>query len=239
MAGCQGHATESRRVIEALNRLDATSKELAVTGAAPSCPAPAKDTVAPAASDPSRGEAIPGPLASTAEEPRLLNEFLFLATRDNPEVRAADESVRTALAVVPQATAPPDPELLTRTLPEPARYADGNNYFILSVMMTLPVPEKLDRAGRVALEEAWMALHDAVKVRREVLAEVKRAYFRLYVLDKTIETSRANRELLRGLIDVAHAEVAAGRRSQEDVLRAQVELYALDSELIEPRSPAT
>jgi outer membrane protein TolC len=68
-----------------------------------------------------------------------------------------------------------------------------------------------------------------------VIAEVKRAYFQVYVLGRSIDITQENQRLLRGLIDVARAQVAAGRRPQDDVLRAQVELSNLEAELISLR----
>lgn len=80
-----------------------------------------------------------------------------------------------------------------------------------------------------------MAVEQLQRTRLNVIGDVKRAYFRLYVIDKTVEIDMANQDLLRGLIDAARAQVAAGRRSQDDVLRAQVELYNLERRLIELR----
>jgi len=73
------------------------------------------------------------------------------------------------------------------------------------------------------------------EVRLRIIAEVKRTYFQLYVLDKSIQITQDNQRLLRGLIDVARAQVAAGRRPQDDILRAQVELSSLEAELISLR----
>jgi cobalt-zinc-cadmium efflux system outer membrane protein len=174
-------------------------------------------------------------LGRSQREPRSLREYILLALMENPEIRAAEQTVRARYARVPQATALPDPMLMTKTLPEPVRTAEGDNYFVLGVQQKFPVPEKLDRAGRVAWQEARMGLEALQRVRLRVIADVKRAYFRLYIIDKTIGIDRANQDLLRGLIDAARAQVAAGRRSQDDVLRAQVELYNLESRLIELR----
>ena len=156
----------------------------------------------------------------------------MLALEQNPEIKAAEETARARTARVAQVTALPDPLVMTKTLPEPVRTAEGDNYFILGVQQKFPVPGKLDHAGRVALREARMALEELQARRLRVIADVKRAYFRLYVVDKTMEIDRANQELLRGLIDAARARVAAGQRSADDVLRAQVELSTLESELI-------
>lgn len=183
---------------------------------------------------------VHGPKPETApvpepDTPDSLRAYIVLALRENPDIKAAEEVVRSRYARVPQATALPDPMLTTKTLPEPVRTAEGDNYFILGIQQKLVVPEKLDRAGRVAWQQARMAVEDLQRVRLNVIADVKRVYFRLYVIDKTIEIDLANQDLLRGLIDAARAQVAAGRRSQDDVLRAQVELYGLESKLIDLR----
>ena len=164
--------------------------------------------------------------------PASLREFIMLALQENPEIKQAEETAHARAARIPQVTALPDPILNTKTLPEPVRTAEGDNYFILGVSQKFPVPEKLDRAGRIALEETRMALERLQETRLRVIAGIKRAYFQVYVLDKSMEVTRDNQDLLGGLIDVARAQLAAGRRAQDDVLRAQVELSSLEAELI-------
>jgi outer membrane protein TolC len=172
------------------------------------------------------------PSPQTLRAPGTLREFIVRALEENPEIKAAEDTARAKAERVPQVTALPDPILKTKTLPEPVRTAEGDNFFILGISQKLPVPEKLDRRGRIALEETRMALDRLQETRLRVIAGVKRAYFQLYIVDKSIEITRANQDLLRGLIDVARTQVAVGRRSQEDVLRAQVELSNLEAELI-------
>lgn len=175
---------------------------------------------------PSRAEAV---------SPRSLHDYILLALRENPEIKAALANAEAKAARVPQVTALPDPVLSTKTLPEPIRTAEGDNFFVLGIRQKFPVPEKLDRAGRIALEAARMALRRLEEARLRVIAGVKRSWYRLYIIDRTTEITRGNQDLLRGLIDVARGQAAAGRRSQDDVLRAQVELSTLESQLIELR----
>jgi outer membrane protein TolC len=175
------------------------------------------------------------PLDSAPKPPQSLRDYIFLALEQNPDIKAAEQVARAKAARVPQVTALPDPMLATKTLPEPVRTAEGDNYFVLGIQQKFPVPEKLDRAGRVALQEVRMALEELQQKRLRVIADVKRAYFRVYVIDMTIEIDLTNQDLLRGLIDAVRAQVAAGRSSQGDVLRAQVELSTLESKLIELR----
>lgn len=165
--------------------------------------------------------------------PTSLREFIILALQENPEIKQAEETAHARAARIPQVTALPDPMVRTKTLPEPVRTAEGDNFFILGVSQKFPVPEKLDRAGRIALEETRMALQELERVRLRVIADVKRAYFQLYAIDKSIEITTENRDLMRGLIDVAIGQVEAGKRAQEDVLRAQVELSNLEAQLVQ------
>ncbi|MFQ5489595.1 MAG: TolC family protein [Phycisphaerae bacterium] len=164
--------------------------------------------------------------------PTTLREFILAALNKNPDIQAAHQKARAKAERIPQVTALPDPNLSTKTLPEPVRTAEGDNFFILGVSQKLPVPEKLDRAGRIALEETRIALQRLEETRLRIIADVKRVYFQLYVIDQSLQVTRDNQDLLRGLIDVARAQVAAGRRGQDDALRAQVELSNLEAELI-------
>lgn len=188
----------------------------------------------PAATQPAH-RAPASQTAAERAEPRTLRDYIVLALAQNPDIRAAEETAHARAARVPQETALPDPMLMTRTLPEPVRTAEGDNFFYLGVQQRFPVPAKLDHAGRIALQEARMALEDLQRRRLDVIADVKRVYFRIYIIDRTVEVDQANQDLLRGLIDAARAQVAAGRRPQDDVLRAQVELFDLERQLIELR----
>ncbi len=177
--------------------------------------------------------AAPG--SAQLETPETLRDFIVLALENNPAIRRAQELAHAKAARIPQVTALPDPLIRTKTLPEPVRTAEGDNFFILGVSQKFPVPEKLDRAGQIALEETHMALEQLQQTRLAVIADVKRAYSTLYAVDRSADITKENRDLLRGLIDVARSGLAAGQRPQEDVLRSQVELSNLEAQLVELR----
>lgn len=216
-----------------LNRVGREEVSAAIERHFQARPATAEDYArTPSVTESPGGDRPEAPVPQTLRAPGTLREFLVRALEENPEIKAAEETARAKAERIPQVTALPDPVLKTKTLPEPVRTAEGDNFFNLGVSQKFPVPEKLDTKGRIALEETRMALERLRQARLRVIGDVKRAYFRLYVLDKTIEITGANQHLLRGLIDVARAQVAAGRRRQDDVLRAQTELSNLEAELI-------
>ena len=178
------------------------------------------------------GDEDAGPV-KLSQSPAALRDYIALALRENPSIQAAEATARAKAERIPQVTALPDPTLTLKVLPEPVRTAEGDNFFTMGVSQRFPIPAKLDLKGRIALEEVRAAMEELQDTRLRVIGEVKRAYFQLYVLDKTADVTRTNQNLLRGLIDVARTQVAVGRRNQDDVLRAQVELSNIQAELID------
>ncbi|HRX86661.1 MAG TPA: TolC family protein, partial [Phycisphaerae bacterium] len=175
------------------------------------------------------------PAESPPAEPVRLREFIVVALGNNPQIEAAEERARAQAERVAQVTALPDPTVMTKTLPEPVRTAEGDNYFVLGVQQKFPIPGKLDHAGRAALHDLQAALEQVQAQRLAVIADVKRAYFRIYVIDQTIVIDQTNQDLVRGLVDVARSQSASGQRTQGDALRAQVELSDLQSQIISLR----
>ncbi len=192
---------------------------------------------APAATQPAVTQsAAPGTAPPRqAEVLETLRDYLVHAVEHNPDVLRAEQIARSHAARVAQATALDDPMLMTNTLPTPVRTAEGDNYFRLSVTQKLPVPAKLDARGRVALEATRAAIADWQQVRQRVIGDVKRAWFRLYVIDRNLVVLQENLEILGSLVDVVRAQVEAGLRGQAYLLRARVELDDVRARIIDLR----
>lgn len=227
LSGCALNAEGRREVSQMLSRYERQQATApSAYGSVPTReapPAPASAAVPPSASSGAR----------TVAEDDTLVKLIATALERNPEILAAIDTARSTANRIPQATALTDPMLTTRTLPEPIRTAEGDNFFVLGVQQKLPVPKKLDRRGRMALAETRMAIEQIEQTRLAVIADVKRAYFQLLAIDQAVAITRENQRLLRDLIEVARGQLVAGRRQQEDVLRAQVELSNLESQLVE------
>ena len=118
-----------------------------------------------------------------------LQDIVLIALEHNPEILAAEHTARAKANRVAQATSLADPMLSTKTMPTPLMLADGNQVFILGVDQDLPVPMKLDRRGQMALDELRMALHELRGIQQRVIADIKRTYFELFVIDRTTAIS--------------------------------------------------
>ncbi len=162
---------------------------------------------------------------------RPLDLYIREAMERHPSIQAAIADARAKLERIPQVTSLPDPMIRTVIRPEPIQTAAGDAVFTLGVGQKIPMPMKLDRQGRIAAAEARMAIERLNATRLRVIADVERAYYRLYLTDRSMELTTANRELLEALEQVVESQYRVGKVEQQDVLRVQTELSKLFNDL--------
>ncbi len=153
------------------------------------------------------------------------------AVRRNPRVVAARRNVERLEARLPQVTALDDPMLSVSPVGEMAETAAGQVGLMAGVSQRLPWPGKLDARGEIARQDvavAWAELEETVL---EVRAQTLRAYGAFYAADRSLGVTREGRALLEQLREAALAGYRAGTAEQGDVLRAGLELAAVEQEL--------
>ncbi|MEM7310820.1 MAG: TolC family protein [Planctomycetota bacterium] len=160
-----------------------------------------------------------------------LVELVERALAVNPGLRAARERWIAACEELPQATSLPDPTLAARWFVEEVQTRVGPQEWSLGVRQQLPWFGTLDARGDVADGRAAAAgaRHGAEFAR--VIADVKKAWADLFLLERSIETVRGNRDLLADMEDVARSRYGSGRGTYADVVRVQVELDKLSDRL--------
>jgi len=164
---------------------------------------------------------------SVATPRRPVDAYIREAMERNPGIQAAIAEARAQLERIPQVTSLPDPTIRTVIRPEPIQTAAGDMYFTLGVAQTLPLLAKLERAGNVAAAETRMALERLNSRRVQLIADVERAYWQVYRLDRYVEITRENRQLLEDLERVINTQYQVGKVQQQDLLRVQTELAKL------------
>jgi len=179
-----------------------------------------------------RGESASAAGATDLDADAGLEQYVRLALERNPSIRAAERRVERLGARVPQVTSLDDPVFQIAPVGEMAETAAGEVALLTGVSQKLPFPGKLAARGRIAGQDAAMALADLRQTRLQVVADTRRAYWSYYFATRAMETTRRSRSLLDQFRQIAEAEYRAGDRSQPDVLRAATELSEVDSELI-------
>ena len=153
--------------------------------------------------------------------------YIREALERNPGIQAAVAEARAQLERIPQVTSLSDPLIRTVIRPEPIQTAAGDMYFTLGVTQTIPLLTKLERAGNIAAAETRMALERLNSKRVGVIADVERAYWQIYRLDRYVELTRENRLLLEDLEQVVDTQYQVGKVQQQNLLRVQTELAKL------------
>ncbi|HYS80635.1 MAG TPA: TolC family protein [Anaeromyxobacteraceae bacterium] len=164
----------------------------------------------------------------SAAAPVHLSDLLAEARQKNPELRAALGRARAAESSVSPAGALDDPMLMVQLWNAPIDLSTVP----LMVQITQPLPLGGKRAARrdVARGDMAMAVAAAEAKARDVETAVAKAYFDLFLAERTIAVSSEIEGTLRSLLASAASRVAAGRGEESEVLRAKAETLKLRSE---------
>ncbi len=168
--------------------------------------------------------------------PLRLAEVVAEAREHNPQLAAARARAAAAAAVPQRVRAYDDPQISWEAWNAPETFdvgqADNN---ILKLAQRIPFPGKRTLAGTIAEREAEMAARDADGTALDVITEVKRAYWGLWLAHATLVVDARDKELAARYAKIAESKYAVGTVAQSDVLRAQVELVHMANRLITDR----
>jgi outer membrane protein, heavy metal efflux system len=158
--------------------------------------------------------------------------YVQIALQRSPAIRAAAAKVDRLSERIPQVTSLDDPMLSITPIGELAETAEGQVSMMSRVSQKLPFPGKLDTKGRIAQQAVEIAMQELNDTRLRVIADTRRAYWSYYFTTRGIEVLERDRDLIRQFRDAAEAKYKANTATQQDVLRASVELSNLDNELL-------
>ncbi|UCF37027.1 MAG: TolC family protein [Acidobacteriota bacterium] len=153
-----------------------------------------------------------------------LEEYVRTALTENPELHASFSRYRASLQRIPQVKALPDPTLtFTQFLRSPeTRVGPQSNITMIS--QRFPWFGKLDLKAQIALREssAMFQMYEAQE--RQVIAEVKRAFYELGYVDQTLDILREEELLLSHYETLAQARYSQGSGMQQGVIKIQAEI---------------
>lgn len=171
---------------------------------------------------------------ANAGPPLTLDAALTEALANNPELialRRQFEAARERPAQERFLTAPTFEAQIWQWPINTVNPANTNMYMFM-VGQDIPGPGKRRLREAVVQKDVELAETDIAVRARHVVDQVKRAYAELFLARKAIEVHHASVDLLRQLADVAQAKYTTGRISQQDVLKAVVELSRVHDHLI-------
>lgn len=170
--------------------------------------------------------------------PRPVEEYIGFALSQSPRIQAARKRLEARGFRVPQAASLEDPMVGVNGYPfypYVLQTAGGVSTYNLMASQKLPWPGKLEAQSQAAEAEVDMARAELAAAELEVIEQVKRTYYELYFVQRSLSITEHSRELLVQMGDVADVKYQNGTVSEQDLLRVQVEIANIEAELIRIR----
>ena len=195
-------------------------------------------TIRQAHSSPAPAAAAVAPVAVELEGPQDVQRLIQIALDQNPEVQAARKRMEAMAMRVPQAASLADPMVDAvgwPFFPNVPQTASGR--MTVDVMLSQQVPwhGKLAAKAEAAEAEVKEARSNLAAVELATIEMVKRSYYELYYVQQAIRLTVLEQEELAKIRSAAYARYRATLTSQQDVLRAELELSQSENELIQLR----
>lgn len=164
-----------------------------------------------------------------ASETTTLKSLLDEALANNPEIKAAKAKWEASTKRPSQVSTLPNPTVgINYTNVSFDRLTLGKDDFttlgIISATQEFPFPGKLSLMGKIAKEEANAEGQFLGATTRKVLADLKEAYYDWYLVNKSIEISQKNKELIERFVNITESRYKVGKGIQQDVIKAQLEV---------------
>ena len=162
----------------------------------------------------------------------VLPELVQEALARNPEIVAARKQWDAATNRITQARSLDDPTLSVQWWNAPESFNLGRaENTLIGLSQKFPFPGKLALKEQVASRSADMTEQAVRAKERDLIARLKQTYYDLFLAHKAIQIHHEQIDLLKQFFEITNAKFRAGKGSQVDVLKAQVELSTLHQQL--------
>lgn len=168
-----------------------------------------------------------------SEKVITLKAALDEALKSNPEILAAKRAYEAANARIWQAASLNDPVLgFEYDKIDADRALSGEPMKMYSISQDVPFPTKLYLRAKIASKLAKAAYENYKAKEKDVISRVKSVYAELFLIYRSTEIMQENRDVLKQFSSSAETRYSAGRGTQADALKAQIESAKVDNELI-------
>jgi outer membrane protein TolC len=154
--------------------------------------------------------------------------------QSNPEIQAARSRFEAATKRPSQVGTLPEPTASYTNLGvgHPFSRLNGSDFAYqgFGVSQQFPFPGKLGLASEQAKREAESEQQNYRSVVLGVTARLKAAWYEWLAVQKAIELTRTDRDLLSRFEEIARNRYTVGKGLQQDVLKAQFEVFAVEQQ---------
>ncbi len=160
--------------------------------------------------------------------PRTLDEFVSLAERSHPKLRAARAAVEAARGKAVQSRLYPNPMVAAGSPQIAGAYSQWNGYATQDIVTA----GKLRLAQQAALREVQKAEYELIRARFDVLRDVRQSFYALLVSQRRVEIYSQLLEIAKRSYDIGGELAKAGEGTKADVLFWSIERDRADVRLL-------
>ena len=170
---------------------------------------------------------LPGLLQAGAEQTELA-ELIVAAQSNNPSITAATAQQQVKVEQARQAGAWADPEMMVKIqnglIDDPFSFtSDSATAKVIGLSQKLPFYGKRALARQEAEVAARAAQWQTVERQNELARMVKAAWYQLYLVDRSLESTGKNIDTIDNLSRLSETMYGIGKAGQQEVLRVQLE----------------
>lgn len=182
----------------------------------------------------------PGPSTDPDLDKKLsesleVDALVEIALSRNPELREALARTRAALEEVRRVGSLDEPALKFEAwalpLDKPLAF-DRDQTNMIGLMQSIPFPGKLNARSEAALREAESMFQMYREKEREIISQVKRAFYTYFALAKELQIHLEHVKILEEFEQISAVKFKTGVAQQQDVLKPQVELVMLHNDVL-------
>ncbi|WP_445735931.1 TolC family protein [Mariniflexile sp.] len=170
-------------------------------------------------------------LVQFAQAQQELDGYLKVAASNNPGLKAMFNDYMAAMELVPQVGTLPDPTFAFGYFIQPVETRVGPQRANFNLMQSFPWFGLLSAREDVATEMAKSKYEDFENEKSNIFFEVKTAYYNFYFIEKAIEITKENIEILEVFKRLSLVKIEAGTASVVDELRVELEINDLENQL--------
>lgn len=166
-----------------------------------------------------------------------LDALVEKALKQNLQIEIAKYRYEASKARIPQASSLEDPQFeykYDKINASMDAVMEGKTAPMrtFGVSQEIPFPTKLILRAQIAAKEAQIAYEDYREKEKDIIAQARTLYAQLAFIYKAIDITDENKTLLKQLAKTAATQYSLGKASQQDALKAQLEISKMDNELI-------
>lgn len=161
----------------------------------------------------------------------VLDDLIKEAVANNPEIKAMQDAFKAAEQTIKQAVSLQDPNLSAGYFTRNPETRVGPQIGKYGISQKFPFFGKLTLRGKVAAKERDIAYEKYEAAVQEVIKSLKHSFYDLYWIRKSTDITNEIKDLLNELEKVAESKYSTGIASQQDVMKAQVEISKLMAKL--------